>query len=128
MTTTPPVGTTNTANTTGASSGSGSGGLSASIGADYNNFLTLLTTQLKHQDPLSPMDTTQFVQQLVQFSQVEQSITTNKKLDSLISLSGNNQAVGALGYIGKTIESNGDTGTLADGSARFTYTLGTEAK
>ncbi len=56
----------------------------ASLSGDYSNFLTLLTTQLKNQDPLSPMDSTQFTQQLVQFSAVEQQINGNKKLDQLI--------------------------------------------
>src|SRR5688572_32958290 len=58
----------------------------ASLSGDYTNFLTLLTAQLKNQDPLSPMDATQFTQQLVQFSAVEQQINGNKKLDQLIGL------------------------------------------
>src|SRR5688572_32958323 len=58
----------------------------ASLSGDYTDFLTLLTAQLKNQDPLSPMDATQFTQQLVQFSAVEQQINGNKKLDQLIGL------------------------------------------
>ncbi len=53
---------------------------------DMQQFLTLLTTQLQNQDPLSPMDSTEFTNQLVQFSQVEQQITSNQKLDSLLAL------------------------------------------
>lgn len=96
---------------------------SASIAENFDNFLSLLTTQLKHQDPLSPMDTNQFVEQLVQFTQVEQSINTNRQLEQLIKLQTTNQAVGAIGYIGKTIEAAGDTGELAGGKATFTYTV-----
>ena len=48
------------------------------LGSNFDTFLTLLTTQLKNQDPLSPMDSSQFTQQLVQFSQVEQSINANR--------------------------------------------------
>ena len=54
-----------------------------SLSADMNTFLTLLTTQLKYQDPLDPMDTAEFTNQLVQYSSVEQAIQTNEKLDSV---------------------------------------------
>ena len=54
----------------------------------FDNFLTMLTTQLKNQDPLSPMDTAQFTEQLVMFSSVEQALATNQKLDQLIALQG----------------------------------------
>jgi flagellar basal-body rod modification protein FlgD len=119
---------TNPAATTTTAAKSADASSAASLGDNYNNFLTLLTTQLKHQDPLSPMDTTQFVQQLVSFTQVEQALAGNKKLDKLISLETANQAVGALGYIGQTIEATGDTGVLAGGKAKFTYTLDADAK
>ena len=59
---------------------------SQTLSADMNTFLTLLTTQLRYQDPLDPMDTAEFTNQLVQYSAVEQSIQTNEKLDSLLSL------------------------------------------
>ena len=54
------------------------------LSTDLNSFLTLLTSQLKNQDPLSPMDSTQFTNQLVQFSQVEQQININGNLSNLI--------------------------------------------
>ena len=54
---------------------------------DYNSFLKLLIAQLKNQDPSKPMDSTQFVAQLATFSQVEQSINANSKLDSLLTSS-----------------------------------------
>ncbi len=70
---------------------------------DFTQFLTLLTTQLQNQDPLSPMDSTEFTNQLVQFSQVEQSINTNKKLDDLLSLQLGSISSVALGYVGMDI-------------------------
>ena len=71
---------------------------------DLNSFLKLLTSQLKNQDPLSPMDSTQFTNQLTQFAQVEQQININSNLASLISLSQQSIASNAVNYIGKTIE------------------------
>ncbi|MBZ5596276.1 MAG: hypothetical protein LAP39_28860 [Acidobacteriia bacterium] len=52
-------------------------------GADEQTFLQLLVTQLKHQDPTNPVDGTQFVAQLAQFSQLEQMINANTKLQQL---------------------------------------------
>ena len=95
----------------------------ASLSGDYSNFLTLLTTQLKNQDPLSPMDTTQFTQQLVQFSAVEQQINGNKKLDQLIGLQSTANAYGAVGFVGTTIAANSDQLPLQGGKAKFDYTI-----
>ena len=58
----------------------------ASLAETFDTLLTLLTTQLQYQDPLDPMDTNEFTSQLVEFTGVEQAISTNKKLDQLISL------------------------------------------
>src|SRR3546814_10157444 len=68
------------------SSDSGSITDSASLADTFDTFLTLLTTQLKHQDPLNPMDTNEFTSQLVEFTNVEQAMLTNKKLDSLLAM------------------------------------------
>ncbi len=70
------------------------------LAGDFSQFLTLLTTQLQNQDPLSPLDSNEFTEQLVQFSQVEQGINTNTKLDDLISLQLGNSATSALDYVG----------------------------
>ncbi len=67
---------------------------------DFSQFLTLLTTQLQNQDPLSPMDSTEFTNQLVQFSQVEQQINSNQKLDSMLQLQLASISSVALGYVG----------------------------
>jgi len=78
---------------------------------DYNSFLKLLLEQMKNQDPTKPVDETQMLSQLAQFSAVGQSIQTNTKLDTLIS-STNTQA--AVNLIGQTITSltDGTTGTV----------------
>ncbi len=70
------------------------------LAEDFSQFLTLLTTQLQNQDPTDPLDTNQFTEQLVQFSQVEQQINANQKLDNLVSLSVNEGITNALGFVG----------------------------
>src|SRR3954469_19130365 len=80
------------------------------LASNFDTFLSLLTTQLKNQDPLAPMDSNQFTQQLVQFSQVEQQINSNKNLESLIALTKSQTAADAVSYLGKTL-------TLTDGNA-----------
>jgi flagellar basal-body rod modification protein FlgD len=79
-----------TAKTTGSSATTSTAASSAKLTQDYNSFLKLLTTQMQNQDPLSPMESTEFTNQLVQFSQVEQQISQNTKLDKLVSLQNNN--------------------------------------
>lgn len=96
---------------------------SQTLSADMNTFLTLLTTQLKYQDPLDPMDTAEFTNQLVQYSSVEQAIQTNSKLDTLLSLNISNLGAQAVSYIGKTAQVLGDVMPLEGGKAKATYTL-----
>ncbi len=79
MTTTTSVGTAAAATTTATTSAT------AGINADYNMFLKLLTTQMQNQDPLKPMDSTEYTSQLAQFSQVEQ---TNKQTSLLKDMLG----------------------------------------
>jgi flagellar basal-body rod modification protein FlgD len=95
--------------------------------SNFDTFLTLLTTQLKHQDPLSPMDSNQFTQQLVQFSQVEQQISSNQNLEKLISLSKNQTGVSAVSYLGKKLTLTDGTGVLSNGSALWGYSLANTA-
>ena len=73
------------------------------LAKDFDDFLTLLTTQLQNQDPLNPMDSSEFTNQLVQFSQVEQQINGNQKLDSLLALQLSTATSAAMGYVGKDI-------------------------
>ncbi len=99
----------------------------ATLTGDLGSFLLLLTTQLKNQDPLSPLDSNEFAAQLAQFASVEQAIKTNKNLNDLIGISKAGQTAAAVSYLGKTIEAEGDTVPLIDGKAEYAYTLPTIA-
>ena len=77
-----------------------------SLASNFDNFLTILTTQLQNQDPLSPLDTHEFTNQLVMFADVEQSVRQSGQLDDLIALQRQNEATGAVGYIGQNIQAN----------------------
>jgi flagellar basal-body rod modification protein FlgD len=116
-----PPGTTTPAPVTGGST-SGSGGSVVDtqlIGDNFNTFLTLLTTQLKNQNPLDPMDTNQFTQQLVQFAQVEQQMKSNTQLQTLISLQQSAQSTAALNYVGHNVVVDGSNGSLSGGQATW---------
>lgn len=108
-----------------ATSGTGAKGISSlgGLGETLDNFLLLLTKQLQHQDPLSPLDTNDFTQQLVQFSGVEQQIAMNQKLDDLISLQVGNHAIGALDFLNTSVEAASSQIWLADGESTVTYDL-----
>ena len=95
----------------------------STLSGDVNFFLTMLTTQLKHQDPSSPMDTNTFTQQIAQYSGVQQQVTTNANLEKLIAASQQSTASTAVGYIGKEIESAGNTGLIVGGQGAFSYIL-----
>ena len=99
----------------------------AQLSTNFSTFLTLLTTQLKNQDPTSPMDSNQFTQQLVQFSQVEQQIDTNSHLKTLISQGTSNASTMAATYLGKKVSMTNGNASLSNGAANWTYNLGTEA-
>ncbi|MEK7265414.1 MAG: flagellar hook assembly protein FlgD [Pseudomonadota bacterium] len=90
---------------------------------NLDSFLTLLTTQLKNQDPLDPLDTEKFTSQLVQFASVEQSIQTNKHLETLIGLQAAADREGALSMIGKTIVLDSDKAAHSGAGANWTYDL-----
>ncbi|HEY7998627.1 MAG TPA: flagellar hook capping FlgD N-terminal domain-containing protein [Pseudolabrys sp.] len=89
------------------------------IASNFTTFLQLLTTQLKNQDPLSPMDTNQFTQQLVEFAGVEQQMKTNTTLSTLVSLQQSAQTSQALTLVGATVVVNGTTAQLANGQATW---------
>lgn len=74
------------------------------LAENFDTFLIMLTTQLKHQDPLSPMDSTQFTNQLVQFANVEQQIAANSNLEKLIDGNAISQRAWSISYIGQTVE------------------------
>ncbi len=106
------------------SSGDGGSQVAASSLADtFDTFLALLTTQLQNQDPLDPMKSEQFTQQLVQFAGVEQSINMNKKLDQMLELQTAGQLNTAVSYIGKIVEVVSDELMLDSGAAKISYGL-----
>ena len=114
--------------TAGTASSSNNSTSSSQVTTAYNTFITLLTTQLQHQDPLNPTNTDTFTQELIQLSGVEQQLTTNQTLSSMnTDLSTITQANG-LGYVGKTVTASGSTSPLQDGSAQWDYTLNSPAK
>ncbi len=118
MTSTPNVNTTNTTNST-VNSGQ------ANLNSDYTTFLSLLTAQLKNQDPLSPMDTNSFTQQLVEMNGVQQQLQTNSLLQTLVNqTSGSGPAVN---LIGKQIQAASPTIAFSGGQANWTYELGGNA-
>jgi flagellar basal-body rod modification protein FlgD len=95
----------------------------ATLTGDLESFLLLLTTQLKNQDPLEPLDSNEFAAQLAQFATVEQAIKTNDNLNNLIGISKAGQTAAAVSYLGKTIEAEGDIAPLIDSKAEYGYTL-----
>src|SRR5471032_3344612 len=98
--TTPITGTTTAPATSTASSGTNA---MSQLGGNFQTFLKLLTTQLKNQDPTAPMDSSQFTQQLVMYSQVEQQINTNSQLGQLVTATNAGQASAALSYMGMQV-------------------------
>lgn len=115
--------------TTASQAGSTNATKSLSGLADnFDNFLTILTTQLQHQDPLSPLDSNEFTSQLVQFTGVEQQVLQNKNLEQLIALQSSNQQLGAVSFLGKVVEAVGNTNMLTNGEATFSYILSETAE
>lgn len=94
-----------------------------SIAENFDTFLTLLTTQLKNQNPLDPLDTNQFTQQMVQFTGVEQQLKTNEYLKALSTSAQNGANTEAVTFIGKHISASGANAQLSDGSASWGYEL-----
>jgi flagellar basal-body rod modification protein FlgD len=92
-----------TANATQRQSSPSSAATSSTGTLNYNNFLKLLLAQMKNQDPTEPMKSTDYMAQLATFSQVEQSMIGNSKLDALLSSSALSQADSV---IGRTVTSS----------------------
>lgn len=95
---------------------------SKTLADNFQTFLTLLTTQLKNQNPLDPLDTNQFTQQLVQFAQVEQQMKQNEQLTTLVALQKNAQQSTALGFVGATVAVDGSTAPLDEKGATWAFT------
>lgn len=99
------------------------------LAGNFDTFLKLLTTQLRQQDPLQPMDATQFTSQLVQYASVEQAIAMNKKLGELNAVTRASSTASALGMLGHDVTVAGDTVQLgADGGTTIAYRLPAQAE
>jgi flagellar basal-body rod modification protein FlgD len=110
-----------------SSSASTTGVDQSTIAGNFQTFLTLLTTQLKNQNPLDPLDTNQFTQQLVQFAQVEQQLKQNDQLATLVSIEKAASATTALAYVGQNVAFDGQTAALANNKASWTLQVPTTA-
>jgi flagellar basal-body rod modification protein FlgD len=124
----PVVSGTTTPSTSSSSSSSASATsalASQQIAGNFQSFLTLLTTQLQNQNPLDPLDTNQFTQQLVEFAGVQQQLNTNDSLATLVSLQQTAQSTQALGFVGQTAVVNGSTAALTSSSATWDLSVPT---
>jgi flagellar basal-body rod modification protein FlgD len=113
--------TTNTATSTSSQEAK------TSLASNYDTFLKLLTTQLQYQDPLDPMDSTAFTEQLVSFSNVEQNIKTNEHLENLLAANNSSNLAAATSYIGKSVTVDSAVAGLENGSASWSYSLASAA-
>jgi flagellar basal-body rod modification protein FlgD len=112
--------TTATSSSSSSSSASSTNALaSQQIAGNFQSFLQLLTTQLQNQNPLSPLDTNQFTQQLVEFAGVQEQLNTNDSLSTLVSLQQTAAATQALDFVGKTAIVSGSTAAMTNSSATW---------
>ena len=114
--------TTATSSATAATTTAAPANALASLSTNFNSFLNLLLTQLKNQDPSSPMDTNTFTTELVQFSSVEQQITTNSSLTQLIQATQGNEVIGATGIVGKQVSLTSTQIPLQGGTGSLGFT------
>jgi flagellar basal-body rod modification protein FlgD len=118
--------------TAAGSSSAKSAASQTSLDKTFNDFLLLLTTQLKNQDPLDPQDASEFTSQLAQMSGVQEQVNTNANLEKLISLVNGSQLSNVVSYIGRAVEASGNQSSLiSNGDAQgalFAYDLPKEAQ
>lgn len=94
----------------------------SAFGLDFQSLLKIILTQLTYQDPLKPLDNFQFVSQLAQFSQLQQSQTLNDQTTSLLAAQSSAQATAMLG---RTVDFNGESGTTLSGVVKaISFTSG----
>jgi flagellar basal-body rod modification protein FlgD len=92
------------------------------MGQEFNNFIKLLTAQVRNQDPLSPMDSTQFVEQLATFSTLEQQVRANSSLASMTAMLSQLNALTAGQWLGQDVSFVSGWAPLAGDPVEFTYT------
>ena len=110
-----------------SSATSGSSTSITGLADNFDTFLTLLTTQMQNQDPLAPLDSTEFTNQLVQFSSVEQQIRTNQSIESLVASSNASTGAALSGYLGQTAEINSAAQGFQGEDVTWSYTLSDDA-
>jgi flagellar basal-body rod modification protein FlgD len=115
MTTTATTPATTSSSTASTAQAAGLAG-SSTLAGNFDTFLQLLTTQLQNQDPLDPLDTNQFTEQLVEFASVEQQVNMNTNLQTLISLQQTNEAVSAMQFLGANVTISSNTASLSNAS------------
>ncbi len=111
--------TSSTSGTTSTTTSTTAATSRSKLNANFDTFIKMLTTQLQYQDPMNPTDTTEFTNQLVMYSQVEQQMNGNDKLDKLIALQQGQGVQSALGYMGWEVSTNSSNLPLQDGEAHF---------
>ncbi|MFN0264548.1 flagellar hook assembly protein FlgD [Tepidamorphus sp. 3E244] len=99
----------------------------AGIADNFDTFLQILTTQLKNQNPLEPLDTNEFTAQLVQFSQVEQQIKQNENLEAITQLAAATAATNAVSFVGKRVSVSTTQSELTNGTANWQYSAAKDA-
>ena len=114
------VGATTTTGTSATGTSASSLTASGSSGKEIDRFLKILTTQLQNQNPLDPMKPAEFSSQLTQYSQLEQQIKFNEKLDTLIT-NGGKASVSPLSYLNTTVDYYSDTAPVQEGKATWSY-------
>ena len=102
---------------TSSSAGAAGSAASQSIAGNFDTFLQLLTTQLQNQDPLDPMDSNSFTQELVEFASVEQQTDMNTNMQTLISMQQTTEATSALQLVGSTVTVSGSNATLSNATS-----------
>src|SRR5271154_168156 len=101
----------------GTSNGIGAITDQSSLDSTFSDFLSLLTTQLQNQDPTSPMDTSQFTSQLVQFTEVAEQISGNSTLTQILGVGQTQQLTQASALVGLQVDFTGGTLPLQNGAA-----------
>lgn len=87
------------------------------------DFLTLLTTQMEYQDPTDPVDNSQMVTQMTQYSMLSEQVSTNDKIDEVLSQLESMSAINSSSYLGQTVSADGGAVEVSDGTIDSTVTL-----
>lgn len=90
-------------------------------GEEFNSFLQLLTAQIQNQDPLAPLDSTQFVEQLATFSSLEQQVRSNSSLDSIAAMIGDLHSVVASEWLGSRVSVNSSSAPFIGEPIEFSF-------